>query len=94
MNKRDFIWIGIRLLGVFFIVQAVLAIPNVFGAVMGAMAAIGDKHLPNFRDMAGAGIPLVVQGLVGLYCVMGGRGLVDMLARWPTSGAPTVGGPR
>ena len=89
MEKHDYIWVGIRLFGVFLLVKAVLAIPDLLLALLllcGYPSALTGMSEPTvgllfttaLRQFGWSLSAVVIYGLVGLYLVRGGR----LVFRW------------
>jgi len=86
MEKRDWIWIAIKVFGIFLLVKAVIALPDMLGGAYQAFAYRDWEHmgmeemkklhrtiyLGAFTQMIKAGIQIVICGGVGLYFVRSG----------------------
>lgn len=92
MEKSDYVWVGIRIFGIFLLIQAVLALPNLFTSSLEIYTnwiKVPDTTDPlntmrsylfstGLNALVGAITRVLIYGLVGLYLTRSGR----ILFRW------------
>jgi hypothetical protein len=83
MNKRDFVWIGVRILGLYLVIQAVLMVPHLALEVIGTAGSIIHGNFGGLMGFGAVVAVFLIQGGLGLYFVFSGGAVVDMLAKWP-----------
>jgi hypothetical protein len=93
MTKRDWIWITIRIFGIYLLVQAVIAIPNLISSTFGLYqlypvvhsgSADMDRISQTLRSSFGSEFVnalarLLIYSAVGIYFVRGGSCLFKIL---------------
>jgi hypothetical protein len=91
MNRRDFVWIGVRILGLYLSIEAVLAVPHLVLETFGVLNSVfhGGGGFGTLMGFGVSVIPVIIQAVLGIYFVFSGGMIVDILAKWPAS--KTVG---
>ena len=91
MTKRDWIWVAIRVVGLYLLVQAIMAIPLLLSAAVGAYTiwdlpagTDGDHTRRTLMATMGAQLMssfsrLVICGILGINLVRGGAWLFEMI---------------
>lgn len=95
MNKDDWVWVGIRLFGIYLLVLAIIAVPDVVAAVSSYKTFSGMEVTPGsenedlaikmiemWRTQGAKAITEVLLFLVcGLYFIRGGRFIHKIISR-------------
>jgi hypothetical protein len=97
MERQDYIWVGIRLFGVFLLVEAVLAIPGLLAAsVLVYRRLVVTETFPfpsnefftvTLGQLVQSLSAVAIYGLVGLYLIRGGRRVFRWISPPPEPGA-------
>ncbi len=53
MNKQDWIWISIRIFGIYLIVLSITCLPELLGSISKKMIIGGDYYLPSAQSSKG-----------------------------------------
>lgn len=73
MNKQDWIWVGFKLLGVYFVVRGLLCVPTVVRYVISVRNPFGPSVLPDFAVVLAY---VALYAIPGFYLLKGGNALL------------------